>query len=235
MFHIKKGKGVASFVENLSTYIDHTLLKADATRKQILQLCQEAKTYHFASVCVNPYWVATCKEALKDSEVKICTVVGFPLGATTSEVKAFEARQAIANGADEIDMVANLSYIQSGNQEALIQDIHAVVEAVGESGIVKVIIETCLLTNKEKSLATQAVIKAGAHFVKTSTGFSISGATVEDIEQIKQVARNQIGIKAAGGIRTKKEAEKMIAAGATRLGTSGGVAIVHNDTSLSGY
>lgn len=222
-------------MKNLSAYIDHTLLKVDATNEQILKLCEEAKQHHFAAVCVNPTWVKTCVDFLKGSDVKVCTVVGFPLGATTSEAKAFEAKNAVDNGAKEIDMVINIAAVKAGDKEAVENDIRAVMQAVGNQGIVKVIIETCLLTDEEKIFATEAVIHAGAHFVKTSTGFSTGGATIEDVRLMKQIVGNQIQIKAAGGVRTQSDALAMIEAGANRIGTSGGIAIVSGKTHKEGY
>lgn len=222
-------------MENLSSYIDHTLLKADATKEQIIQLCEEAKQNHFAAVCVNPTWVKVCADFLQETDVKVCTVVGFPLGATTSEAKSFEAKNAIENGAKEVDMVMNIAAVKAGQKEEVEQDIRSVVEAVGNEGIVKVIIEACLLTKEEKILATQAVVHAGAHFVKTSTGFSTGGATIEDVELMRQTAGEQIQIKAAGGVRTKNDALAMIKAGASRIGTSGGVAIVQGQLHTDGY
>lgn len=210
---------------NLAAYIDHTLLKPEATEKDILKLTAEAAQFHFASVCINPYWVKLAARELAGTGVKVCTVIGFPLGATTAETKAFETKKAIGDGADEIDMVINIGALKSGNTEAVEADIRAVVEAA-QGKLVKVIIETCLLTNEEKELACRLSVKAGAHFVKTSTGFSTGGATVEDVKLMRQTVGDKAGVKASGGIHTKAEAEAMIEAGATRIGASSGVKIV---------
>ncbi|AJH77844.1 deoxyribose-phosphate aldolase [Heyndrickxia coagulans] len=210
---------------NLAAYIDHTLLKPEATEKDILKLTAEAAQYHFASVCIHPYWVKLAARELAGTGVKVCTVIGFPLGATTTETKAFETKKAIGDGADEIDMVINIGALKSGNTEAVEADIRAVVEAA-QGKLVKVIIETCLLTNEEKELACRLSVKAGAHFVKTSTGFSTGGATVEDVKLMRQTVGDKAGVKASGGIHTKAEAEAMIEAGATRIGASSGVKIV---------
>lgn len=219
---------------SINTYIDHTLLKPESTQEQIKQLTDEAKNYHFASVCVNPTWVAYAKEQLKDSDVKVCTVIGFPLGATTSQTKAFETQDAIANGADEVDMVINIGKLKSKQYDEVEDDIRAVVEASGDK-LVKVIIEACLLTNDEKVKACQLSVAAGADYVKTSTGFSLHGATVEDVALMRQTVGPDIGVKAAGGARSLADAEAFIAAGATRIGTSAGVAIVSGDTANGGY
>lgn len=211
---------------NLARYIDHTLLKQDARAQQILTLCHEAKTHNFASVCVNPYWVRFAKEQLKDSEVQVATVVGFPLGASTTAIKEAETKDAIKNGATEIDMVINIGELKSNKKSVILHDISTVVKAAGDQAIVKVIIETSFLTEEEKITACQIAMKAGAHFVKTSTGFSDFGARLADIRLMKQVVGNQLGIKASAGIRDRKTAEEMIAAGASRIGTSAGVQIV---------
>ncbi|KGT38811.1 deoxyribose-phosphate aldolase [Weizmannia sp. CD-2023] len=210
---------------NLAAYIDHTLLKPEATEKDILKLTAEAAQYHFASVCINPYWVKLATRELAGTGVKVCTVIGFPLGATTAETKAFETKKAIGDGADEIDMVINIGALKSGDTEAVEADIRAVVEAA-QGKLVKVIIETCLLTNEEKELACRLAVKAGARFVKTSTGFSTGGATIEDVKLMRQTVGDKAGVKASGGIHTKAEAEAMIEAGATRIGASSGVKIV---------
>ena len=210
---------------NLAAYIDHTLLKPEATEKDILKLTAEAAQYHFASVCIHPYWVKLAARELAGTGVKVCTVIGFPLGATTAETKAFETKKAIGDGADEMDMVINIGALKSGNTEAVEADIRAVVEAA-QGKLVKVIIETCLLANEEKELACRLSVKAGAHFVKTSTGFSTGGATVEDVKLMRQTVGDKAGVKASGGIHTKAEAEAMIEAGATRIGASSGVKIV---------
>ena len=207
---------------SIASYIDHTLLKPDATGEQIDQLCAEAREYGFASVCVNPYYVARCVKNLKGTDVKVCTVVGFPLGATTAESKAFEALQAIASGAKEIDM-------KSGHTKAIEQEIQALAAAVEGQAILKVIIETCLLTDEEKNQACRIARRSGADFVKTSTGFSTGGATVEDIALMRKAVGAKLGVKASGGIRDYATAKAMIEAGATRIGASAGVAIVKEE------
>ncbi|BAM61152.1 deoxyribose-phosphate aldolase [Streptococcus dysgalactiae subsp. equisimilis] len=218
----------------INKYIDHTLLKADSVQSQFDQLIDEAKTYDFASVCVNPCWVAYAAEALKDSDVKVCTVVGFPLGATTSATKAFETKDAIANGADEIDMVINIGLLKQGNDQAVEDDMRAVVEASGDK-LVKVIIEACLLTDEEKVRACQLAVKAGVDFVKTSTGFSTGGATISDVKLMRQTVGPDIGVKAAGGARSLEDAMAFIEAGATRIGTSAGVTIMKGEVANGGY
>ena len=218
----------------INQYIDHTLLKPESTQEQIDHLLSEAVEYQFASVCVNPTWVAHCSKTLAGTGVKVCTVVGFPLGANTSSVKAFETKDAIANGADEIDMVINVGQLKSGQYEVVEADIRAVVEA-SQDKLVKVIIETCLLTNDEKVKACQLAVSAGADFVKTSTGFSAAGATVQDIVLMRETVGPNIGVKAAGGARSYEDAEAFIEAGATRIGTSSGVAIVSGETVTEGY
>lgn len=206
-------------------FIDHTLLKANATKDEITHLCDEAKQYDFASVCVNPVWVSYCAKYLADCDVKICTVIGFPLGANTSEVKAFEAKNAIENGSDEIDMVINIGALKAGDIETVYKDIQAIVDA-SQGRCVKVIIETCLLTDEEKVLACQQAMKAKATFVKTSTGFSTGGATVHDVALMKQTVGEQCEVKASGGVKTYQDMQDMIDAGATRIGTSSGVSLM---------
>ena len=218
----------------LNKYIDHTLLKQDATVEQIDSLLSEAREYDFASVCVNPFWVSYAHSGLQDTDVKVCTVVGFPLGATTSAVKAFETKEAIQNGADEIDMVINVGALKSGNTDLVESDIRAVVEASGEK-LVKVIIEACLLTNDEKVLACQLAQKAGADFVKTSTGFSTGGATLPDVQLMRQTVGPDMGVKAAGGARSYADAVAFVEAGATRIGTSAGVAILKGELADGDY
>lgn len=215
-------------------YIDHTLLKADSRKEQIDQLLTEAKEHQFASVCVNPSWVSYCADQLKDSPVKVCTVVGFPLGATLSSVKAFETKEAISQGADEIDMVINIGAAKDGNWQLVEDDIRAVVEVSGDK-LVKVIIEACLLTDQEKVAACQASVRAGADFVKTSTGFSTGGATIADVKLMRETVGPDIGVKAAGGARNLADAQAFIEAGATRIGTSSGVAIVKGEAVNGGY
>ncbi len=218
----------------LNKYIDHTLLKADSVKGQIDQLLEEAKEFDFASVCINPSWVSYCAKELEDTDVKVCTVVGFPLGATTAETKAFETKNAIANGADEIDMVINIGLLKQGDFQAVEDDIHAVVEASGDK-LVKVIIETCLLTDEEKVKACQLSVAAGADFVKTSTGFSTAGANISDVKLMRQTVGPDIGVKAAGGARSLEDAAAFIDAGATRIGTSSGVKIVRGEIANGGY
>ncbi|MBA2796492.1 deoxyribose-phosphate aldolase [Streptococcus porcinus] len=218
----------------INKYIDHTLLKADSVKEQLNQLLLEAKEYDFASVCVNPSWVSYCAQSLRDSDVKVCTVVGFPLGATTSETKAFETKNAIENGADEIDMVINIGRMKQGDYDYVENDIRAVVEASGDK-LVKVIIEACLLTDDEKVKACTLAVNAGADFVKTSTGFSTGGATVSDVKLMRQTVGPNVGVKAAGGARSLEDALAFIEAGATRIGTSAGVKIINGETSNGGY
>lgn len=222
-------------MENIAKYIDHTLLKADAKRDQVEQLCSEAKEYNFASVCVNPTWVKLASEQLKGTDVKVCTVIGFPLGATTPETKAFETKNAIENGATEVDMVINIGALKSGDLELVEQDIRAVVEAAKGKALTKVIFETSLLTDEEKVSACELAVKAGTDFVKTSTGFSTGGATVADIELMRKTVGPDLGVKASGGVRNAEDAQAMINAGATRIGASSGIAIVKGLTSDSSY
>ena len=210
----------------LARMIDHTVLKPEATGSDIEKLCNEAKEYHFASVCVNPTHVKLAAKLLKNSDVKVCTVIGFPLGANTPMTKAMEVRDAIANGATEVDMVINVGALKSGDYNLVTQDIEAVVKAAAGSALTKVIIETCLLTNDEKVKACLLAKSAGADFVKTSTGFNKGGATVEDIALMRKTVGMEMGVKASGGVRDRQTAEQMVKAGATRLGTSNGVAIV---------
>ena len=210
---------------NIAKLIDHTLLKPAATQAQIQHLCDEARQYGFCSVCVNPCWVAFAKKALAGTDVKVCTVIGFALGATTTAAKAFEAKDAIQNGADEIDMVINMGALKSGDTQTVLQDIQAVRD-VTRGHILKVIIETSQLTDEEKVTACQLAAKAGADFVKTSTGFNGGGATVQDVALMRKSIPQAMQVKASGGVRTRADADAMIAAGATRIGTSGGVQIV---------
>lgn len=221
--------------KNYAAYIDHTLLKAETTREEIIALCEEAKAYSFASVCVNPAWVKTASELLQGSSVKVCTVIGFPLGSSTTAVKEFETKNAIENGAGEIDMVINIGALRGGNDELVKEDIVAVVNAAKESAIVKVIIETSLLSDLEKRKACELARAAGADFVKTSTGFSTGGATVEDVKLMRAVVGPEMGVKASGGVRSFDDMEKMIEAGATRIGASSGVQIMQGLQSDSQY
>ena len=218
----------------LNKYIDHTLLKADASQEQIETLIEEAKKYDFASVCVNPTWVHFAAQALKATDVKVCTVIGFPLGANTPELKAFETSDAIRNGANEVDMVINIGALKSRNFDLVERDIRAVVEAA-KGTLVKVIIETCLLTDDEKVKACQIAQKAGADFVKTSTGFSTGGATVEDVALMRKTVGPDMGVKASGGARSYEDALAFIKAGATRIGASSGVAIMEGDVANGDY
>ncbi|MBW9172367.1 deoxyribose-phosphate aldolase [Clostridium estertheticum] len=211
---------------NIATIIDHTELKPDATKEQILQLIKEAKANKFASVCVNPKWTKEASLGLKDSGVSVCVVIGFPLGANTTETKAFEASDAIKNGATEVDMVISIGELKDKNYTYVENDIKAVVEVAKGKALVKVIIETCLLTKDEKIKACELAKKAGADFVKTSTGFSKGGATVEDVKLMRETVGTEMGVKASGGIHTKEEATQMINAGANRIGTSSGISII---------
>ncbi|MCF3139304.1 MULTISPECIES: deoxyribose-phosphate aldolase [Micrococcaceae] len=221
---------------NIASYIDHTLLKPEASEADILKVCAEAVEYQFKSVCVNPIWVKTVTKALKGSGVLTCSVVGFPMGATPSDVKAFEARGAVLDGADEIDMVINMAAGRAADKGALVDDIRAVAETVhaGEA-ILKVIIETSMLDDEQKVIACEAAVEAGADFVKTSTGFNGGGATVEDIALMRKTVGPDIGVKASGGVRSLADAQAMIAAGATRIGASSGIAIVKGEQGSSAY
>ena len=211
----------------LAKMIDHTLLKPDATQEQIAQLCFEARKYGFASVCINPTWVEMCAKLLEGSSVKVCTVIGFPLGATSPEVKAFETQVALGHGATEIDMVINVGALKARDLDLVAKDIRGVVMAAHAGGaIVKVIIEAILLTDEEKTIACLLSKEAGADYVKTSTGFASGGATVKDVALMRRVVGPEMGIKAAGGVRTFEDAENMIKAGATRIGASAGVKII---------
>ncbi|MGE7759202.1 deoxyribose-phosphate aldolase [Peribacillus sp. NPDC097895] len=221
--------------QNVAGLIDHTLLKADATKEQIKVLCEEAREYNFASVCVNPTWVKYASELLEGSEVKVCTVIGFPLGATTPETKAFETKDAICNGAHEVDMVINIGALKDKDDELVERDIRAVVAASTGKALSKVIIETSLLTDEEKVRACELAVKAGTDFVKTSTGFSTGGATVEDVALMRKTVGPDIGVKASGGVRNTSDAQKVIEAGATRIGASAGVSILKGLTADSDY
>ncbi|MGO0059477.1 deoxyribose-phosphate aldolase [Brevibacillus fluminis] len=211
----------------LASYIDHTVLKPETTKEQIIKLCAEAREHGFFSVCINPVFVELAHSLLKDSGVKVCTVVGFPLGANATAIKVAETRQAVREGAEEIDMVINIGALKAGDAQQVEDDIRAVVEAA-EGKLVKVIIEACLLTREEKILACQLSEKAGAQFVKTSTGFSTGGATVDDVALMKETVGDRLEVKASGGIRDLATAQQMIAAGATRIGSSNGVVIVNS-------
>ena len=221
--------------KDLAKYIDHTALKAITTASDIEKLCEEAAEFGFASVCVNPYFVPMAKKLLKGSEVKVCTVIGFPLGASTKEAKAMESIKAVADGAGEVDMVLNVSAMKTGDLKYVEEDIRLVVNSVPENVCVKVILETCYLTLEEVKKASDLAMKAGADFVKTSTGFGTDGATVENIKAMKEVVGNKLEIKASGGVKDIETAKKMIAAGATRIGTSSGVELVKGLKSDKAY
>lgn len=220
----------------LNSYIDHTLLKPDASLSQIEKLCAEAKENKFASVCVNSYYVKKCVGLLQGSGVKVCTVVGFPLGASTMETKRFEAMKAVAEGAAEIDMVMNISAVKSGDWQYVQDDMSSLAQVCHQQGaILKVILEMCLLTEEEKKKACEIAKRANVDFVKTSTGFSTGGATVEDVKLMRSIVGDKIGVKASGGIRNAETAMKMIEAGATRLGTSASVEIVNGASGAGNY
>jgi deoxyribose-phosphate aldolase len=218
----------------VAALIDHTLLKPDATESDIRKLCAEAREYGFASVCINPSWVPLAAKLLNGAKSKVCTVIGFPLGATSTIAKVCESEEAIADGAKELDMVINVGLLKSGNSAGVEHDIRAICEAAHKSGVLsKVIIETCLLTQEEKILASQLAKAAGADFVKTSTGFSTGGATAADVKLMRDTVGPSIGVKASGGIRTLSDLRAMVAAGATRIGASAGVKIVEEARSGS--
>ena len=210
---------------NYNKMIDHTVLKADTPLETVKRICDEAMEYGFASVCINPCHVAYCADYLKDSDVNVCTVIGFPLGANTSAVKAFETKDAIANGADEIDMVMNIGALKDKNYDLVRDDVKAVVEAANGT-LVKVILETCLLTEDEIKKACELCVEAKADYVKTSTGFSTRGATIEDVRIMKEADHGKAKVKAAGGVRTPEDMVKIVAAGADRIGTSAGCSLV---------
>ena len=213
--------------ENIAALIDHTILKPETTSAQIRQLCEEAMQYKFASVCVNPFFVPLAAELVRGSAVKVCSVAGFPLGATTTDAKVFEAQEAIQHGAREIDMVMNVGALKSGDDSTVEDDMRRVVGACHRgSAICKVIVENCLLTDAEKIRACKIAVSAGADFVKTSTGFSAGGAAVDDVALMRKTVGPRVGVKASGGIRTLEDLKKMVAAGATRIGTSSGVKIM---------
>ena len=219
----------------IAKMIDHTILKAEATESEIIKLCKEAIHYNFASVCVNPSMVPVAAKELKGTHVKVCTVIGFPLGATTTEVKAFETKDVIEKGATEVDMVINVGKLKERNLEYVKNDIKAVVEAAKGKALTKVIIETCLLTEEEKIIACKLSKEAGSDFVKTSTGFSTGGATVEDIKLMRETVGPEMGDKASGGVRSKKDALAMIENGATRIGASASISICEGTESNSNY
>jgi len=227
--------GGGSRSSGFSKMIDHTLLKADATKVDVEKLCKEARDNDFMSVCVNPSYVPLSYDCLRGSSVKVCTVVGFPLGATTTKTKVFEAKEAVENGAKEVDMVINIGALKAGDWDYVKTDIESVAIAVQPRALLKVIIETCLLTDEEK-VRVCAICKAiGVDFVKTSTGFSTGGATVEDVALMRKVVGNEVGVKASGGVKDADGAKAMVEAGANRLGTSSGIAIVSGGTGTSAY
>lgn len=219
----------------LAKMIDHTILKPEATEKEVEKLCKEALEYNFASVCINPSMVEKAAEMLKGSDVKVCTVIGFPLGATTTEVKAFETEDVIKKGATEVDMVINVGKLKEGNLAYVKKDIEAVVNAAKGKALTKVIIETCLLTDEEKVTACKLSKEAGADFVKTSTGFSTGGATAKDIKLMRETVGEELGVKASGGVRSLEDAELMIENGASRIGASASIAICEGTKSNSTY
>ena len=221
--------------KNIASIIDHTILKADATKEAVEKICKEAIEYKFASVCINPANVALCAELLKDSGIKVCTVIGFPLGANTSEVKAFETKDAIEKGANEVDMVINIGALKDKDYDYVKKDIEAVVEVAKGKALTKVIIETCLLTDEEKVKACELAKEAGADFVKTSTGFSTGGSTPEDIKLMRETVGPEMGVKASGGVRSLKDAKAVIENGATRIGASASVAICNGQTTSGNY
>lgn len=223
-------------MEKLSKYIDHTLLKAEAREEEVIKLCSEAKEYDFFSVCVNPSFVELASKELKGSDVKVCTVIGFPLGATTMQTKAFETKDAIEKGAHEVDMVINVGALKDGKYDYVREDIKAVVDASNKKALVKVIIESCLLTDEEKVKACELSKEAGADYVKTSTGFSTGGATATDIALMRKTVGAELGVKASGGVRTYEDSIAMIEAGASRIGASASIAIVEKSVnSGQGY
>lgn len=214
-------------MENLERYIDHTLLKSDATIEMVEELCYEAKKYNFYSVCINPCYVGLCRKLLLGSSVKICCVIGFPIGANTSSIKALEAKEAIKDGADELDMVINVGALKNKDYDFVLNDIKSVVNEIKNKALLKVIIETCLLNHDEKIKACELSVQAGADFVKTSTGFSTGSATIDDVMLMKSVVKDKCKVKASGGIKSLDDAKSMIMAGADRLGTSGSVKIIN--------
>lgn len=218
--------GVGGFNPELASMIDHTLLKPEATEKDIAVLCDEARTYAFASVCINPYWVRLCSTSLRSTSVKVATVVGFPFGATTPEAKSHEAKLARDDGANEFDMVINVGALKSRHDDVVRRDIEGVVRVAGYNSVVKVILETAFLTDEEKVRACRLAVEAGAHFVKTSTGYGPGGATVEDIMLMRRTVGPKVGVKASGGVRDVAVADAMIRAGANRIGASASVKIV---------
>lgn len=220
---------------NLAKYIDHTVLKPATTKEEVIKVCSEAKEYGFFSVCINPYYVKLVKEQLDGSDVKVCSVIGFPLGASVSTIKAAEATQAIADGADEIDMVINVGALKNKEYDYVLADVKAVAAACSGKALLKVIIETCLLTDEEKVKACELSVEAGTDFVKTSTGFSTGGATAADIALMRKTVGPDLGVKASGAVRDNATAMLMIESGATRIGASASIAIVTGGVSTSDY
>ena len=222
--------------QNIANMIDHTVLKAFSTREDVIKVCNEAKEHGFFSVCINPTHIELAKKELEGSNVKVCTVIGFPLGANTSEVKAFETKDAISKGAHEVDMVINIGALKDKNYDLVYNDIKAVVDAANKEALVKVIIETCYLTDEEKKIACELSVKAGADYVKTSTGFGTGGSTPEDIKLMRDVVGPTVGVKASGGVRTTEDAIKVIDAGASRIGASSSISIATGEkTDTIGY
>jgi deoxyribose-phosphate aldolase len=221
--------------KKIANMIDHTVLKAFTTKEDVIKVCNEAKEHGFFSVCINPTHIELAKKELMDSNVKVCTVIGFPLGANTSQVKAFETTDAIAKGADEVDMVINIGALKDKNYDLVYEDIKAVVDAANKKALVKVIIETCYLTDEEKKIACELAVKAGTDYVKTSTGFGTGGSTPEDIKLMRDVVGENIGVKASGGVRNTKDAKAVINSGATRIGASASVAIINGEDVVGGY
>ena len=219
----------------IAKMIDHTILKATATKEEVVKICNEAKEYGFFSVCINPTQIEFVKNELKGSDVAVCTVIGFPLGANTPQVKAFETKDAIAKGADEVDMVINVGALKDKNYDLVFEDIKAVVDAADKKALVKVIIETCYLSDEEKKIACELAVKAGCNFVKTSTGFGTGGSTPADIKLMREAVGQNIGVKASGGVRCEKDAIAVIEAGASRIGASASIEIVTGGESKSDY
>lgn len=222
--------------QNIANMIDHTVLKAFSSKEDVIKVCKEAKEHGFFSVCINPTHIEIAKQELEGSNVKVCTVIGFPLGANTSEVKAFETKDSIAKGAHEVDMVINIGALKDKNYDLVYKDIKAVVDAANKEALVKVIIETCYLTDEEKKIACELSVKAGADYVKTSTGFGTGGSTPEDIKLMRDVVGPNVGVKASGGVRTTEDAIKVIDAGASRIGASASISIATGEkTDIIGY
>ncbi|HBI92160.1 MAG TPA: deoxyribose-phosphate aldolase [Terrisporobacter glycolicus] len=222
--------------QNIANMIDHTVLKAFSSKEDVIKVCKEAKEHGFFSVCINPTHIELAKQELEGSNVKVCTVIGFPLGANTSEVKAFETKDSIAKGAHEVDMVINIGALKDKNYDLVYKDIKAVVDAANKEALVKVIIETCYLTDEEKKIACELSVKAGADYVKTSTGFGTGGSTPEDIKLMRDVVGPNVGVKASGGVRTTEDAIKVIDAGASRIGASASISIATGEkTDIIGY